>query len=247
MSVNLPRTYRVILVISIVGVAFSTLAWSGDNVRVSTPRPAPDTIPARHPRQDRKAAKPARKAEEGRVARELDLRIDAEEPSEWVGDVELPDDMDIRLNLDELKGLNARIEADVLKSVGAWKSLEALKELDALDELNSVEIDDNTLQELKDMKIDDDIWNELHDLKIEMDDLRDEINEDVSGKIDDYRVRDNRAPEGYGRGGAYRSSYDEAVRRVVAAVQSEIPRVRREVEKAMKSFELPATSYDGFD
>jgi hypothetical protein len=203
-------------VIAIVGVAFSTLAWSGDNGHLSTSLPALDTIPAGHPKQDRKAAKPARKAEEGRVARELDLRIDAEEPGEWTDIVEVPEDMDIRLNLDDLKGLNARIEADVLKNVDAWRSLEALKELDALDELNSVEIDENALQELKDMKIDGDIWNELRELKTEMDDLRDEINEDVSGKIDDYRIR-------------------EEVRRVVEAVQNEIPRVRREVEKAMEA------------
>jgi hypothetical protein len=216
MSVNLPRTYRVILVIAIVGVAFSTLAWSGDNGHLSTSLPALDTIPAPHPRQDRKAVKPARKAEEGRVARELDLRIDAEEPGEWTDIAEVSDDMDIRLNLDDLKGLNARIEADVLKNMDAWRSLEALRELDALDELNSVEIDENALQELKDMKIDGDIWNELRELKTEMDDLRDEINEDVSGKIDDYRIR-------------------EEVRRVVEAVQSEIPRVRREVEKAMEA------------
>ena len=217
MSVNLPHTYRVILVIAIVAVAFSTLAWSGDNGHISTSRPALDTIPSRHPRQDRKVAKPARKAEEGRVARELDLRIDAEEPEEWVADVEVLNDMDIRLNLDDLKGLNARIEADVLKSVDAWKELHALKELDVLSALNSVEIDENALQELKDLKIDEDIWNELQELKIEMDDLRDEINEDVSGKIDDYRIK-------------------EEVRRVVAAVQSEIPRVRREVEKAMEAY-----------
>ncbi|MDO6428970.1 hypothetical protein Q4E93_00125 [Flavitalea sp. BT771] len=216
MSVNLPRTYRVILVIAIVGVAFSTLAWSGDNSHTSTPRPALDTIPARHPKQDKKAAKPARKAEEGRVARELDLRIDAEEPDEWMAGAEVLDDMDVRFNLDDLKGLNARIEADVLKNVDAWKSLEFLKEPDALEELNSVEIDENALQELKDMNIDEDIWNELRELKSEMDYLRDEINEDVSGKIEDYRIR-------------------EEVRRVVEAVQSEIPRVRREVEKAMEA------------
>jgi len=222
MSVNLPRTYRVILVIAIVGVAFSTLAWSGDNGRTSTTRPLVDTIPFRHPRQDKKVVKPRHKAEEGRVARELDLRIDEEEPGEWNAAVEMPDDMDIRFNLDDLKGLNARIEADVLKNVDAWKSLEALKDLevlenlDVLSALNSVEIDEDALQELKDMKIDEDIWNELHELKTEMDDLRDEINEDVSGKIDDYRIR-------------------EEVRRVVEAVQSEIPSVRREVEKAMES------------
>ena len=236
MSVNLPRTYRVILVIAIVGVAFSTLAWSGDNGHTSTIRPLADTIPSRHPKQDKKAVKPAHKAEEGRVARELDLRIDAEEPVEWNAGAEVLDDMDIRFNLDDLKGLNARIEADVLKNMDAWKSLEALRELDVLDELNSVEINEDALQELKDMKIDEDIWNELRELKTEMDDLRDEINEDVSGKIDDYRIREvTKRSEGYGRGGACRSRYDEALRRVVEAVQSEIPRVRREVEKAMEA------------
>lgn len=114
MSVNLSRPYRVIVVVIIVGVAFSTLAWSGGHRTEPAVQPAGDTIPSHEPGMDRGAAKPRHQTAEGRVARELDLRIDEEEP-ELLIDIDSPEDMDIHLDLEDLKGLNARIEADVLK------------------------------------------------------------------------------------------------------------------------------------
>lgn len=218
MSVNLSRAYRVIAVVIIVGVAFSTLAWSGGHRAETAAQPDRDTIPSHHkPRQDRKASKPRHTVPEGRVARELDLRIDEEEPAYLTG-IDGPDDMDFRLNLEDLKGLNARIEADVLKNADVWKTLEDLKDLDALEELDRLAIHDEDLEELKDLNIDEDIWNELHDLKIEMDALREELGNKVSGKVDDDRIQ-------------------TAVRRVVEAVKMEIPRVRREVEKAIAAYQ----------
>lgn len=217
MSVNLSRTYRVIAVVMIVGVAFSTLAWSGSHRAETAAQPDRDTIPSHHkPRQERKASKPRHRAPEGRVARELDLRIDEEEPSYLTG-IDGLDSMDVRLNLEDLKGLNARIEADVLKNADVWKTLEDLRDLEALDELDRLTIHDEDLEELKDLNINEDIWNELHELKIEMDELREELGNQISGKVDDERIQ-------------------AAVRRVVEAVKMEIPRVRREVEKALAAY-----------
>jgi len=216
MSVNLSRPYRVTAIVVIVGVAFSTLAWSGDRRFRPASQPGTDTIPSRHPAKDRKAVKPVHKKPEGRVARELDLRIDAEEPDVMV-DADDWGDMDIHLDLEDLKGLNARIEADVLKNIEGLKALDDLRDMNALEELHNMSICDEDLEELKDLNIDEDIWNELRELKMEMDELREEIDNDLSGKIDDDRVRDE-------------------VRRVVDAVKLEIPRVRREVEKAMSSY-----------
>jgi hypothetical protein len=217
MSVNLPRTYRVIMIVIVVGVAFSTLAWSGGNRLQPVSKPCTDTIPAHHNKQDRKAVKHGHRQEEGRVARELDLRIDAEEP-ETLYETDLSGDVDIHIDLEDLKGLNARIEADVFKNADVWKTLEAMKDLDALEELDCIKIDEDDLRELKDLNIDEDIWNELRDLKVEMDDLREELDNDLTGKMNDYRVR-------------------EEIRRVVEAVKMEIPRVRREVEKALQPYQ----------
>ena len=215
MSVNLSRTYRVIAVVIIVGVAFSTLAWSGGHRTGTAAQPDRDTIPSHHkPRQEGKASKPRHRMPEGRVARELDLRIDEEEPMYLAG-MDGLDDMDVHLNLEDLKGLNARIEADVLKNADVWKTLEGLR---GLDELDRLAIHDEDLEELKDLNIDEDILNELHDLKKEMDELREELGDKVSGKVDDERIQ-------------------AAVRRVVEAVKMEIPRVRREVEKAIASYQ----------
>jgi len=217
MSVNLSRPYRVIAIVIIVGVAFSTLAWSGGHHSGPTAQPGTDTIPSHHPGEDRKTSKPRHnKTPEGRVARELSLlRVDEEAPDVGVNTDAL-DDMDIHIDLDDLKGLNARIEADVLKNADALKALGDLGITDELEELDRLNICDEDLDDLKNLNIDEDIWNELHELKIEMDNLREEIDDEVSGKVDDYRVR-------------------EQVRRVVEAVKMEIPRVRREVEKAMSS------------
>jgi hypothetical protein len=216
MSVNLSRTYRVIVIVIVVGVAFSALAWSGGNRLPPVSGPRLDTIPS-HRKQDRKMAKPGYKKEEGRVARELDLRIDAEEPETFY-ETDLLGDMDISIDLESLKGLNARIEADVLKNADVWKTLEGMKDQDALEELECVRIDEDDLRELKDLNIDEEIWNELRDLKLEMDDLREELDAEMSGKVDDYRVQ-------------------AEVRRVVEAVKMEIPRVRREVEKALQPYQ----------
>ncbi|MBN9379856.1 MAG: hypothetical protein J0H74_03765 [Chitinophagaceae bacterium] len=217
MSVNLSRTNRVIVGVMIVGVVFSTLAWSGGHHAAPAAQPGRDTTPSHQPGPDRKAAKPRHKTAEGRVARELDLRIDEEQP-EFLVDIDGPDDMDLHLDLEDLKGLNARIEADVLKNMDVRKALkEDPQDLDALEELDRLAICDEDLEELKDLNIDEDIWNELQELKTEMDGLREEIDNEVSGKVDDDRVR-------------------EAVRHVVEAVKMEIPRVRREVEKAMAAY-----------
>jgi len=225
MSVNLSRPYRVIAIVMIVGVAFSTLAWSGGH-RPAEPAPqsGTDTMPSHHFKADRKASKPRHKKAEGRVARELDLRIDEEEPEVLV-DADVMDDMDLHIDLEDLKGLNARIEADVLKNGDALKALKDFEVYDELEELERLNICDEDLEELKDLNIDEDIWNELHELKIEMDNLREEIDNEVSGKVDDYRIR-------------------EEIRRVVEAVKMEIPRVRREVEKAMTAHWDDGRQYD---
>lgn len=215
MSVNLSRPYRVIAIVIIVGVAFSTLAWSGGQRSLPAAQPGMDTIPSHHLKKEQKASKLRHRKPEGRVARELDLRIDEEEPEVLV-DADVADDMDIHIDLRDLKGLNARIEADVLKNMDALNALKDAEAPDELEELDRLSICDEDLEELRDLHIDEDIWNELHELKIEMDNLREEIDDELSGKIDDYRIR-------------------EQVRRVVDAVKMEIPRVRREVEKAMAS------------
>ena len=67
MSVNLSRPYRVIAIVIIVGVAFSTLAWSGGHHSGPTAQPGTDTIPSHHPGEDRKTSKPRHnKTPEGR-------------------------------------------------------------------------------------------------------------------------------------------------------------------------------------
>ncbi|HEY4208384.1 MAG TPA: hypothetical protein VGM31_16275 [Puia sp.] len=225
MSVNLPPQYRVIAIVVVFGVAFSTLAWSGDNRLYLPSIPGSDTIPS-HPKPGKKPLKPRKKVEEGRVARELDLRMD-------VDDMDMPEpteldalsERDIPVDMDAWRGLNARIEADVLKNVDAWNNLDALKELDfpgrdgldALDELKDMVIEDEDLQALKELNIDDEIWNELKYLKETMDDLRNDIEEERTKGADEYRVR-------------------QEVQKIIEAVRAEIPRVRKEVERAMREY-----------
>jgi hypothetical protein len=223
MSVNLSRSDRVIIMVAIIGVALSTLGWSGDLRLTPASRPGQDTIPSRHPGEDRRTEKPATHEKgEGRVARELDLRLDLEEPEELphalMVDVPVDPDLDVDLALDMegLKGLNARIEADVMKNVEAWKHQE-LAEPDALEVLQGMEIDEDALQILKDLNIDEDMWNELRELKIEMDYLKEDIDSDISKYFSDPRVH-------------------AEVERVIEAVKEEIPRMRREVERAMQSW-----------
>ena len=215
MSVNLSPAYRVIVIVAAVGIAFSTLAWSGGSSKpVISAIPGRDTTPA--PRQERRqqAIKPRQKAEQGRVARELDLRLDMETPEESMV-LELPEvDIEVAMDLQDLQRLNARIEADVLKNGNPWKTLEVLKDMDALEELDRLSIDEEDLQQLKDINIDEDIFIELQDLKERMDGLRQELDGDADRWWNDARVH-------------------EEVRKVMEAVRMEIPRVRRAVEKAL--------------
>jgi hypothetical protein len=229
MSVNHSPQHRVITTVVAIGVAFSTLAWSGDNKLNHPSRTGIDTIPSRV-HADKKVLKHRRGAEEGRVARELDLRMDMEEePLPELPETDLLSDLDISVDLEALKGLNARIEADILRDMDAWNNLDALKgldilersglqeEQDALDQLKDMGIEEEDLQELKDLNIDEEIWNELKDLKEEMDDVRNEIEEDRAKGVDEYRVQ-------------------EEAERVMDAVRAEIPRVRREVERALQDY-----------
>ncbi|HVU54618.1 MAG TPA: hypothetical protein VHD83_06155 [Puia sp.] len=226
MSVNLLPQYRVIAIAAVVSIAFSALAWSGDN-RLRPPSiQVADSVPVRT-RPVKKAPKPKQRVEEGRMARELDLRMDV---NDMEGIPEMPEpgalgDLDAPIDLDALKGLNAQVEADVLKNMDAWNNLDALKELDlsgrmdwdALDELKDINIEEEDLDALKDLNIDEDIWNELRDLKQRMDDLREELEQDRANGINDYRL--HREAEA-----------------IMEAVQAEIPRVRKEVQKAMQEY-----------
>jgi len=151
----------------IVGVAFSTLAWSGETSLKPKPRPGKDTIPTRSQSQDRKVPKPRHRVEEGRMARELDLRIDAEEPD----------------SLYELAG-----GADMLNNMDIDVHLPDLTDLAVLNQLDKLGLDDESLQELKDLNIDEDVWNELKDLKIAMDAVKEDMHRALAGKVSDYRV-----------------------------------------------------------
>jgi len=216
MSVNLSPVYRVIIVVVAVGTAFSTLAWSGGSNKPAIPSvPRQDTMPA-PPKTDRhQAIKPRHKAEQGRVARELDLRMDVEVPEESLT-LDLPEEeeIDIDVDLASLQRLNARIEADVLKNGNVWATLEALKDMDALQELDRMNIDQQDLEDLKELNIDEDILNEVQNLKEQMDGLHEVLSNDDDRWWNDARIH-------------------EEVRRVMEAVRMEIPRVRREVEKAI--------------
>src|SRR5438128_2742749 len=104
MSVNLSRPDRVIVIMAIIGIAFSTLGWSGD-LRTPASKPGLDTIPSRRHGQGRAQVKPDHKKEEGRVARELDLRLDVEEAKEpeelpHALMVDVPVDMNMDLDMD---------------------------------------------------------------------------------------------------------------------------------------------------
>ncbi len=217
MSVNLSPAYRVLVIVVAVGVAFSTLAWSGGSSKpaISAVPGSKDTMPAPRVQRHERVAKPRHRIEQGRVARELDLRMDMESPEETMALD--PEDLDVEVNLSSLQRLNARIEADVLKNGNLWKTLEALKDMDALEELDRMNIGEQDMQDLKEMNIDEDIWLELQDLKEQIDNLKEELENDADRWVEDYRIH-------------------EEVRRMVEAVKMEIPRVRREVEKAMASY-----------
>jgi len=216
MSVNLSPAYRVIIIVVIAGTAFSTLAWSGGSSKtVISAVHGQDTMPAPRIQRHQRVVKPRHNIEQGRVARELDLRLDMASPEDLM---ELdPEDLNIDADLSSLQRLNARIEADVLKNGNLWATLESLKDMDALLELDRMNIDEQDLRDLKEMNIDEDIWMELQGLKEQMDNLKEELENDADRWVDDYRIH-------------------EEVRRMVEAVKMEIPRVRREVEKAMASY-----------
>ncbi len=171
-----------------------------------------DTVPRllRAPAKPEKCEKVQWKVEEGRTARELDLRIDEEEPEAAI-------DSEICVNLDVLKGENVRIEADEWTNLDAWKESETLNDKDALEELNEIGLNEEALETLKELNIDEDLWNELNDLKVEMDALRNELEKQRARGVDDYRMH-------------------ESVKRVLEAVRMEMPRVRKEVERTLRAF-----------
>ncbi|HEY4206947.1 MAG TPA: hypothetical protein VGM31_09045, partial [Puia sp.] len=159
MSVNLPLKYRVLAIVVVLSTAFLALAWTGDNHLAPGSIHRLDTVPSRHP-SAKKAPRPKKHAPEGRVARDLDLRMDVEDSE---GMPEMPElgalnDFDLSKDMDAFKGLNAQVEGDVLKNMDAWNNLDALKELDipgsmgldALDELKDINIEEEDLEALKD-------------------------------------------------------------------------------------------------
>lgn len=172
-----------------------------------------DSVPS-HPSLAKKAPKRRKHAEEGRVARELDLRMDVDDTEGMPGlpELDAPNIIDIELDiptvdLDGLKGPNAQF--------GLPPVLDRM-DIGALDELNDMVIGDEDLETLKDLNIDEDVWNELRTLKEQMDDLRSELEEDRDkGMISNYRL--NREAEA-----------------IIEAVRAEMPRVRREVQKALQ-------------
>jgi len=214
MSVNLLPKYRVIAIIVAVGLAFSALAWSDDNHLRPPSTQGLDSIPT-HPRPPKKAPKRKKHAEEGRVARELDLRLDVDdvEAMPELRELDAPDDlvndMDISIDLESLNDLNAQFGPPPIPD---------RIDLDALDELKDMVIEEEDLQTLKDLNIDEEIWNKLKALKEQMDDLRSELEEDQAKRvISDYRLR-------------------REAEAIMEAVRAEIPMVRREVQKALQEY-----------
>lgn len=168
-----------------------------------------DSVPP-HPRPPKKAPKRKKQVEEGRVARELDLRMDVEDTE---GMPEMPGldaltDMDMPIDLEALKGMNAQFGLPPIPD---------RIEMDALDELKDMIIGDEDLRTLKDLDIDEEIWNELRDLKEQMDDLRSALEEDRANGINDYRLR-------------------READAIMQAVRAEMPGVRREVQKALQEY-----------
>jgi len=149
------------------------------------------------------------------VARELDLRMDVDDTE---GMPELPElnapnnlniDLDMpAIDLEALTGLNAQF---------GLPPIPERIDMDALDELKDMVIGEEDLQTLKDLNIDEEIWNELRALKEQMDDLRSELEEDQAKGINDYRL--HREAEA-----------------IIEAVRAEMPRVRREVQKALQEY-----------
>jgi len=216
MSVNLLPKYRVIAIIVVVCIAFSAVAWSGDRRVRPTSAQCLDTVPS-HPRPPEKAPKRKKHAEEGRVARELDLRMDVDDTEGMpeIQELDAPNNLDIDLDMPS-------IDLDALNGLGAQFGPPPFPgrldiDLDALDELKDMVIEDEDLQTLKDLNIDEDIWNELRALKEQMDDLRSKLEDDQAKGISDYRLR-------------------REVDAIIEAVQAEIPRVRREVQKALQEY-----------
>jgi len=210
MSVNLLPKYRVIAIAAVVCIAFSTLAFSGGRRLEPTSARVLDSVPA-HPRPAKKAPKRKKHVEEGRAARELDLRMDVDDTE---GMPDLP-------GLDALYDLDMPIDMDGLKDLNAQFGLPPVPDridMDALDELNDMVIGDEDLQTLKDLNIDEDVWNELRALKEQMDDLRSQLEDDHDkGIISDYRL-------------------DREAEAIIEAVRAEMPRVRREVQKALQEY-----------
>jgi len=212
MSVNLLPKYRVIAIAAVVCIAFSTLAWSGGN-RLKPPSvQGLDSVPS-HPRPAKKAPKRKKHVEEGRVARELDLRMDVDDTE---GMPELPE-LNAPYNLDIDMDMPT-MDMDALKDLNAQFGLPPVPDridINALDELNDMVIGDGDLQTLKDLNINEEIWNELRALKEQMDDLRSELEEDQAKGINDYRLR-------------------READAIMEAVRAEMPRVRREVQKVLQ-------------
>jgi len=214
MSVNLLPQYRVIAIVVVVSIAFSALAWSGGNRLQPASAQGLDSVPS-HPRPPKKAPKRKKQAEEGRVARELDLRMDIDdtEGMPQLREMDAADNLNIDLDM-------PAIDLEALKGFNAHFGLPPIPgriDMDELDELKDMVIAEDDLQTLKDLNIDEEIWNELRNLKEQMDDLRSELEEDQAKGINDYRL--HREAEA-----------------IIEAVRAEMPRVRREVQKALQEY-----------
>ncbi|HEY8969686.1 MAG TPA: hypothetical protein VIM64_11345, partial [Puia sp.] len=100
MSVNLLPQYRVIAIVVVVSIAFSALAWSGGNRLRPASAQDLDSVPSRS-RPPKRAPKRKKQVEEGRVARELDLRMDIDdtEGMPQLREPDAADNLDIDLDM----------------------------------------------------------------------------------------------------------------------------------------------------
>ncbi|MBN8854715.1 MAG: hypothetical protein BGO55_20580 [Sphingobacteriales bacterium 50-39] len=217
MSVNLLPKYRVIAIVTVVCIAFSALAWSGGRRLQPASVQGSDSIPSRS-RPAKKAPKHKKHVEEGRVARELDLRMDVDDTEGMpeIPDLDAPNNMVIDLDM-------PAIDMDALNDLNAQFGPPPIPDridIDALDELKDMVIGEDDLQTLKDLNIDEEIWNELRALKEQMDDLRSELEEEQANGINDYRL--HREAEA-----------------IMEAVRAEMPRVRKEVQKTLEEYNNP--------
>jgi hypothetical protein len=192
MSVNLLPKYRVLAFVAVVGIASTALAWSGDH-RVQLPYfQGRDTMPTSNHTLTKKPGH-KKSAKEGRVARELDLRMDVED----IPGLPEMDDMPGIPEMDTQGDMDIQIDLDALKSMS---------------------IAEEDLKVLKDLNIDDEIWNELKDLKVQMDELCTDLEEEQLNGINNYRLQ-------------------METDAIIDAMRAEIPKVRREVQKALQEYE----------